>query len=333
MASPADLPLADRLKRLRIIEPEADIAKMSAAELAELFPHSTGVNDNRLIKSLIWQDYKGLKSGAYQPPAGNIRSYFYQRLLPVFSQVTPDSETAKDRYNLMLRSFSLMVLEYRLFNYRDWGFRSSLPGHSGIGFSLPQVLVLSEKTGRLHLLQKLHDDYGVSYIANRGQPSALNTEQLLDDFRAADFDLGRELLFIPIVDFDPSGHEIAQNFLYQLRRLGYQGPFTRIDVIHPKFVTRSFLRENLTNVSTAKNQRKKLVRWLAYTGGGLQPYNFGRTRGFQADAMIDEMLEPIIVDQLQPHLDKPLAEVNHRQLLRHLVELLREVHSKRTFIS
>ena len=329
MPDPADLPLDQRLQRLKIIELDEQIFSMSKERLLDVFKRpNAGLNDTRLLKSLIWQDYTKITSGALAPIHGNIRSYWYDRAKPVFSRV---GATKINRlYNVMIREFAVMVLSYRLFNYRDWGFSAQRASSRQLGTTdLRHIFLVAEKFGQFQFLQDMAWAYGVTIIALGGQPSALNTEYFLRDLSQAGLDLSRDTPLLTVVDFDPSGSFIAESFIYQLKRMGYTGQLNRVDLVHPSRMTTKQIRENRFKLPTSKGQRKKLVRWLAWTNGGLQPYGFGRSFGIEADSMSHTQLTSAFLEALSAHIDQPIDQLHRRQLTRNLVFVLTKIFNKR----
>ena len=331
-----DAPIEERLNRLNLVHPDdEEIYAMTPERLTDLFSHTTGhINEAKLIKSMIWQDYERLQSGELVPIYSNIRGYWYERLKPVLGRARayagePDSGLRK-QYNIMIRAFRQMVLGYQLFRYADFGFKDDRAPLRHIGEVLPNYILCAEKTGHFPFLQDMAEQYGITIISFHGQPSALSTEYLIADLVKAGVDLAGPLPVFTIVDFDPAGLSIAENFVEQLEQFGYQGPITPISLVHPKFMSKEQIAANRYPLHVSGSQRKKYLRWLDATAGGLEPYGYGKTYGLEADAMTYPQFEAVFVTELHNHLPDGNADAVRRLALTgQLIDTLITLHTQR----
>ena len=320
------LDLRDKLERLRIQEFRTDIFEMSRSALREHFKYGKTINSSKLLKNLIWQDYGKLRAGALAPFRGNIRSYWYARAKPVLARAdAPDLGT---KYDMMIQQFALMVVEYRLFNYGEFGFKDEGQHNRQLGAGNRHVFLVAEKVGHLPFLEDLAQDYGVTIIALGGHPSALSSEYLVAELQVADFHPEGPVPLLAIVDFDPQGDLIAEGFIRQLAQLGFPAPVTRLDLAHPSRMTHEQIALNKFQVPRRKSERKKNQRWVAKTGG-LLPYGYGNDEyniyGLEADAMTWEQLTAAFDQEAAPYLKVPREVVVRRRLKRELVEVMKEL--------
>ena len=315
--------LEEILGKLGIKDIAADIYSMSKSELFGNFSHqSGGLNTTRMIRNLIWQDYRRVQSETLEPFHGNIRSYWYARVKPVLSRAEEASDSAK--YHMMIDQFVTMALHNRLFNYRDLGFSDENATNRRLGNWNRHVFLVAEKVGHYPLLEEIWADYDVTVFSFGGQPSALSTEYFLNELEESGFDTRQDVPLFTIVDYDPSGDIIAESFIFQMKRFGYKGSFYRIDLFHPSRLTRDQIRLNKYTLSKKKSERKKNRKWAAKTRG-LEPYGFNVLAGLEADTMGWTQYKDVFAAEVAPYLKVPRDEVVRRRLNHELVEVLMQI--------
>ena len=74
-----------------------------------------------MMRGIIWQVYERIRSKKEAPIYGNLRTFWYRFIKPVLSHFD-DDDMKSDPYNVMLRVFAEMVMEQKLFHYRDFDF-------------------------------------------------------------------------------------------------------------------------------------------------------------------------------------------------------------------
>jgi len=330
---PRNLPLAERLARLKIIELDEEIFALSYTQLRKLFKKGSGLDTNRLIKSLIWQDYTLLQQGQLKPFRGNIRSYWYRRVKPVLFRGR--AKEAAKKYDAMISQFSLMVQHYYLFHYRDFGFLDENQQHRRLGTANPHIFVVAEKVGHFPLLSDIWDNFGVTVLSLGGMPSVLSTEYFLRELDHTGFGLDAEVITYFIVDFDPAGYSIAENFFKQMRRLGYRGPLSRVDLVHPERMSAEQLELNKFRIAVKASTKSRVGKWIAEQGGGLHPYGIGKKSGpvygIQADAMAWDELIGVFAELVTESLDVPSDRVVEQRLTGKLISALQQVFLRRHF--
>jgi len=311
------------LEELGIREFDADIFEMSRSALREHFGfRSGGVNASLLIKNLIWQDLGKLRRGELSPFRGNIRSYWYARVKPVLARARVRGAT--DKYDMMIGQFVCLAADHDLFDYADFGFDDEGAHNRRLGGGNRHVFCVAEKVGHMPLLQEVLRDYDVTIVALGGEPSALSSEYLVAELRAAGFEPKGPVPLLTIVDYDPAGDSIARSFIWQLRAVGFWGELVRIDLVLPKRMTPAQVKLNKYPLSRRKSERKKNQQWAARTRG-LLDYGGGLFDGLEADAMPWPQLLEAFDAEVLPHLDVPRDQVVRRRLKRELVEVLKEL--------
>ena len=315
--------LDDVLEELGIREFDSDIFEMSRSELREHFGFvSGGVNSSLLIKNLIWQDLGKLGREELEPVHGNIRSYWYSRVKPVLSRAR--ARRASHKYDMMIGQFVCMAMDHGLFDYADFGFHDEGAHNRELGGGNRHVFLVAEKVGHMPLLQEVLRDYDVTIVALGGQPSALSSEYLVAELKAAGFDPEGPVPLITIVDYDPAGDSIARSFVWQLGAVGFDRELVRIDLVQPERMTAEQIKLNKYRLSRRRSERKKNRKWAARTRG-LTEYGHGLFYGLEADAMSwSQLLEAFDAEAL-PHLDVPHDQVVRRRLKRDLIDVLKDL--------
>jgi len=331
---PRNLPLKERLARLKIIELDEEIFGLSYYKARKYFSYSGGgLDTSRLIKSLIWQDYTLIKAKKLDKIHGNIRTYWYLRVKPLLFRAK--ARNADKKYDMMINNFATMVRDYYLFRYIDFGFRDQHRPFRLLGSQNRHIIVVAEKVGMFDLLQTLWADYGVTVMAFTGQPSLLSTEYLLRALRRSGFDLDQDIPVFTIVDFDPAGYSIADSFINrQLKPLGYRGQITRIDLAHPDRLSLEELNINKIRIST-NTDSSRVGKWITEQGGGLHPYGIGKKNGpvygLQADAFSDDKLIDAFSDLVSDYLEVSAGKVVRQRLSTELIDTLQQVFLRRHF--
>ena len=321
--------LNDILERLKIREFEEDIFEMAYSELLKHFAFSTGaLNVSMLIKNLIWQDYNKIQRGELELSFGNVRSYWYSRLKPVLARV--EGLDYAHKYTTMSREFVGLVVNHRLFNYAAFGFADENQSSRSVGGDNRHIFCVAEKTGHLPLLHQLQRDYDITIAAFGGQPSALSTEYFLRELTDAGFSPEGPVLLFTIIDYDPSGDSIIRSFIWQMKALGFEGEFARIDLAHPSRMTKSQIRLNKFRLSQRKSERKKNRQWAAQTRG-LEAYGHGVFYGLEADAMTWSQIIAAFDEEVTDYLHVPKDVIVRRRLKHELAELLMRIVYQRLF--
>ena len=162
--------LEEKLKSQRIVRLPKDVRLMDREELAGYFAsaNSGRIVLTRLLKSIIWQAYEKIKAGEEDLGGGNIRSFWYRWVQPTLAHIHDDDSHKARPYQVMTEMFRSLVLEHKLFHYRDFDFTDENWNHRLVGSERAHILIFAEKRGYVRFLGKLHRDLGVSVLALGG---------------------------------------------------------------------------------------------------------------------------------------------------------------------
>lgn len=288
------LPVEQREKILKeegIVRLEKDVRLMSRDELAVHFASQSGrIVLTRVLKSVIWQAYEKIQAGEEDLGGGNIRTFWYRWVQPTLAHMHDDDGHKTDPYRIMTEMFSELILEHKLFRYKDFDFADDNWSDRLVGEQRPAFLVFSEKRGWTRFLKRLHRDLGVSVLALGGFPSALTSEYTTHALKEV---LGPDasVKLIGIVDYDFSGALIAESFREQLEAAGLVVESMET-MIHPKHYKAEEIE--MFKVPLPRTQKTKLRKWLEKIGGV-----GGEAYGLEAESMdlgrLREMLETLVL--------------------------------------
>ena len=255
--------IEEKLEAARIIKIKGDLREMTRDELAQYFAskRSGKIKLERLMRAIIWQAYERIQSGEEPSIQGNIRSMWYRWVKPVLSHISDDNAHKTDPSKVMSHVLKELVMKHRLFRYADFDFTDENWSVRKIGLTRPEVLVFAEKRGWVRFLERIHEELGVSTLALGGSPSALTSEYTVTQLHAV---TSSPVQLIGIVDFDPSGDQIAKALEKQLCEAGLEvsGLTTVIDPAHYSDRELKIYRFPLP-----RKQKTKTARWIEQTGG------------------------------------------------------------------
>lgn len=285
--------VAQILKSEGIVEFEEDLRRLNREELAVHFAsaRSGRILLTPLLKSVIWSVFRRFQSGQDTPLPGNIRTFWYRWCKVVLSHIPDDDKVKTDPYKTILKDFSRIVLDLKLFRYTDFDFTDDNWENRLIGTDAPWVLVFAEKTGWFRFLRKVHEKWGVSILALGGASSALTSEYTSRDILAAMGGNIRPVQLIGLVDFDPAGKIIAEAFKNQSQQVGMDVGGMEM-VIHPKHYTAEELA--MFRYPLPRRQKTKLRQWLDEVGG-----IDGEAYGLEIESMPLERLTGLVDELVQ----------------------------------
>ena len=265
---------------------DKEIRFMNPEELKNNFKYlSTGeFNIREFMANMIWEYYNLLQIGKRDPIEGNIRTFWYY-LKPTLSKVV--NINSMSHYGIMIDTFKNLIVNHKLFKYKDFGFISDSEGNYIIGNRNPNIILVGEKAGHLKKLKRIQDEYGVTIAVLGGMPSILSTEYLVDELEKV-FDIrNTPVHLITLVDYNPSSAIIALTFHNQLKHENIQNILSISHLLTPN----SFSKEELPHVTdqiptTSPADKTKLRKWLN-AGGGV---DFGdgikQPLGIETEALI-----------------------------------------------
>ena len=150
--------------------------------------------------------------------------------------------------------------------------------------------MFAEKVGFWRWLKRVQKVWPVTVVALGGMPSLLSSEYLLRDLReVVDVDVSVLTLF-SVVDWDPSGWQIARAFARQLERVG-ASTVSLTSLVTPELYSEQ--ERAIYRYPLPRKQRTKNRKWLQETGG-LDGQGFG----LESDAVNKDLLTEQLVEQL-----------------------------------
>lgn len=276
-----------------------DIRTMSKKELRKYFCFKTRrkINPTKLIKNLIWQGYTWIRDDKMEPIEGNLRSFWYQNVKSALSRVVGD--VGGRRYMAKVYNcFVEMITVHNLFRYADFGFDDDGEGARIIGKLNGNLILFVEKKGLKGIVRRIAKASDATGVASDGFPSYLATEYLVREMAS----LG--LLFKPvhlffILDYDPAGYWIGQEFVEQLE--SYK---VKIASVHDLIVPTKLSKEKLEDYKYKLKSDARTKNWLESTGG-----IYGEAYGLEADIFGGSGIRKLCKEAMKPYLGKvSLAE-------------------------
>lgn len=243
---------------------EKDLRAMTRDELAEKFASRSGrIVLRRLIRNIIWQAYERISVGEELGIGGNIRTFWYRWVKVVLSHMEDDDAMRGDPYDAMLEAFATMVLDWKVFRYREFDFADDNWHSRDLGGERGHVVVFAEKMGWMRWLRSMRKAFSVSVVALGGAPSALSSEYMADELLKL-YGEDKTIHLIGVVDFDPAGAMIARSFQSQLERVGLKN--TKLTtVIEPRHYSEDELK--MFRFPSPKGQKTRNRQWIEKTGG------------------------------------------------------------------
>ncbi len=262
----------DRAKKFKshgVLDPPPPtlIWRMPKQELLTHFATRTGRLQVRpLVRSVLWQLHAEITAGRAPPVRGNLGSLVYRYIRPPVLRGNPAA--APDPYECTSDAMRDMVLDWKLFRYRDFDIMDEFWEARRIGTTRPHIIVFAEDVALVRFLREVHEKHGVTTTAFGGAVKAITSEytaaHVADAMAAQHLPPDHPVHLIGLVDYDPSGDIIADSFRTHLTLLGLNAQ-KPLKTIHPRHFTQHQL--GLYKVPVPNAHRKVVAKWLARTGG------------------------------------------------------------------
>lgn len=328
---------------------DKEIRLMSPKELKTNFKYQTinDFNTREFMANMVWEYYLLLQLGQRDPIDGNIRTFWYY-LKPTLSKAVKIN--SQSQYPIMIDVFKTLIIQHRLFKYKDFGFIDEGQNFYRLGQTHPHIILISEKTGHFKKLERLQQEFGITIVSTGGMPSILTTEYLADELEEVlvnlpipsddGFDywpyydpvkgfksVANPIHLITLVDFNPSGAIIAKTFHNQLQHEGLENIASFQHILTPAVFTEDEIPHVTDQIPLkTKADKTKARKWIA-AGGGVN----GQALGIETEALIldfarlrerfklhlDSCLPPTPV----PRLKKKLSKSGYNPLLIEIDEL------------
>lgn len=293
------------------------IEEMTREQILATFSNKGEMNHARLMRTLVWQCLGLILCGQEEPLKGNLRSFDYRFTKPIYGRnelykVVSDKdrryqeflasldsdelrrgETVKQSYisNLCEDIFQEYV-EQKVFRYQGaFDVRDANAGKCRLGEGRASLIFFTEKEGLEDYCVRYHDEYRISTMMSRGQPSLVSAEFFGDELRAKKI---KRVALAALVDWDPAGFSIAATYRRNFENLGFEVKnfqlLTRLDL---------FTEHALKTKSYALDgQKSQVKKWFELTGG-----IHGECRGIHVNHARENRVNGVFKDWYQDQVD------------------------------
>ena len=248
-----------------------EIARASAAVLRQYFPTA-----HALIANVLYQSFDMYEKTGVRPYADTFMGYFYRPLQATLyragfltrSQLRAPMRplSAKDRhYVLFARTILNMVYHYKLFTYRQFGFKDPFPEDRILGKRRGHQILLVEKGDAIEAFgRQLQEQFDLTLLILKGTPSLLASEYFTAALREAGI-LEVEVYFYG--DFDYAGWDIGTAFIRQLKFYGIHCVRFRRLVLPECFTPEELAVYSRPTDTPTATIVSRVARWLRESGG------------------------------------------------------------------
>lgn len=330
--------IASVLVELEIRHFDEDLLRLSIKKLEGYF--GDPIRMDVFLRNVIWQIYEQIQAGSapdFYHKKGFIRGMWYHIKTPL----SRHNRFRKDLSGQMGRELQLMV-EKGLLSYTDFNFQDKDAPYKLIGLDNPQIIIFAEKEGFISILRDIHETYGCTVIATGGQGSFLSINYLVSGMVEAGIDITQEFICVSILDFDPVGWNIGDEFIEKLKNSGmrtfrkvnqYKGtylnerrerlPYYWLDIIQPKNLPPQELDQAKYRYKPTVQRRPSTEAWAESTGGV-----FGdgvHTHGISADYFTAERMIQLVGEAIQPFIQVDPETARRTAQVRKLEDALKQV--------
>ena len=328
-------------KKLGLMDIDYDIREMDLKTLRSYFGYKNGkIKTGLFCRNVAWQCLRFTKAG--NPPdfvvrGGNIRSLkYYVKTITARHSVSFGKNTDFDS------NFTAALSDLTsagLMSYTDLNFIDSNKVNRWVApsYGAKNVIAIAEKRSFSEELLSVGKKLGVTVQCTGGSSSRVTVETMLLEMAEKGHDLTKPFVVFAMVDFDPSGWNIADEFVEQMLELGLGKvrsfwPYGRdkpkqpwIDIVSVKDLDPELIDHERHNL---KAGRKNLTNeWLTATGGLYG--RGGKKWGLSSEAFLG-MLEEHLSSKLDKYL--PADYLYHKiEALRSLAQPLKDYVSTKLF--
>ena len=327
------LQVGNALGNLRIQHYDEELLNMPLEKVQNYFgfPTTKRIQKKLYLMNIIWQLYEKIQAATRpedRPDFYNKRGFIRGMWYHVKTRVDHLDEFKGDHSGTVNDALTEMV-KAGVCSYQDFNFRDRDKDMRKLGRENPHIILFTEKDGFISVMEDLHANYGCNVITLGGKPSLMSTNYLVSEIVAAGIDLTQEFVCVSIVDFDPSGHVIAESFLEQLKLSGLR-KFHRFEQYHRKDSERlDLIRPDNLPMGTSlrkvwyplpKTEQKPA--WGKKTGGVDGQGDF--KHGIESDEFKEAQLQELVEEAILPHLRVGADVVRRRVQLRQLGQALKD---------
>jgi len=197
-----------------------DVKTFDKPRLKKYFRRVTSeeIDKRKFIRNIIWQLHRWYGKGIAEPQRRSIRAFWYRMIKPSLGHHGDLLEPNDD--DIFYDVLEKMILEEKLFKYRDLGFQDVNADNRRIGERRPEIILEAEKKTFKPDIIRLADEFGITYICHERTPGNLSLEYFSDELYAAAGE--KPLIIFTISDLNPPGFFIERFFLKRLQWYGHE---------------------------------------------------------------------------------------------------------------
>lgn len=260
---------------------DEDISKMDLKTLREHFGYKKGsIQTGVFCRNVVWQVWRFTQAG--KPPpfvvlGGNVRSLRYH-----VKTITETHTRSFGKNTDFHKNFGQALSDLTgagLLSYRDLNFidNNRINRWVAPSYGAKNIVVMAEKRAFSDELLRVGKKHGVTVQCTGGNASRVTVETMLLEMADNGHDLTEPFVVFAMVDFDPEGWNIAQEFVNQMFELGLSKvksfwPYGRdkprqpwIDIVSVSEVGTDFLDQQRHPFRVKK--KKVTAEWITATGG------------------------------------------------------------------
>lgn len=318
---------ADAFRNLHIQHYDEDLLDLPLAKVQEFFGFSTTkrIQKKLYLMNIIWQLHEKIQAAARpedRPDFYNKRGFIRGMWYHIKSRIDHLDEFKGDHSGTVTDALTEMV-KAGVCSYRDFNFRDRDQDMRKLGKENPHIILFTEKDGFISVMEDLHSSYGCHVITLGGKPSMMSTNYLVSEMVEAGIDITQKFVCLSIVDFDPSGHVIAESFLEQLKFSGLRSfhkfeqyrrkDSERLDLIRPDNLPHG---TSIRKVWYPLPKSEQKPAWGKKTGGVDGQGDF--KHGIESDEFKEAQIQELVEEGILPHLRVGADVVRRRVQLRAL---------------
>jgi len=247
-----------------------DVKKFEMDRLKKYFRRVTSdeIDKRKFIRNIIWQLYRWYGKGIEEPLRKNIRAFWYRMIKPALGHHGDLLEPNDD--DIFYDVLEKMILEEKLFKYRDFEFEDVNADNRKIGDRRPEIILEAEKKTFKSFLIDMEEEFGITRICHERAPGNLSMEYFSEELYAAAGD--KPLTVFTISDLNPSGFFIERFFLDRLQWYGHYMPrvYQMMDLSEEAFPDQQEIGYQRTPVARYKKRPNGEII------GPVDPYSMGQ---------------------------------------------------------
>jgi hypothetical protein len=283
-------------------------------------PKDHGFSAARLVRTLIWQTLARILCGDDEATGGNIRSFWYAYVDPLFTKAQLYKEVANDPsfvqyaraltdhfpYNrfspaelvkeiAFTKNYTLDLNEdcirdfviNKIFKYQGpFMFADLTAQYKLVGTHQASLVLVCEKAGLWKFISKYHLLYGITIMCSQGNPSWVSIEYLAEQLEAKGI---KNIHLATANDWDPNGFGIADDYAHKFETFGFKlkdrTMLTRLDLFLKDDLEQK--AEDLTHLTGGK--KTEAEAWFLKTQG----IN-GRKAGIHIDQAVKDRIDKVV---------------------------------------